>query len=387
MADRYDELIATGIAAREKGDDVKWELGDLANEVAELYSREAGRSLQSYASAIGVGYTDLSKYRTAAGAYPDESLRRRKLPWQWHYDARRIPERHDLLLEAEREHWQRKDLQEELDRRTSPEDEPPNPSDEPYVKRGDLFAVGNHRVLCADAAYDDRAVKRVLGGAAAQMLFTAPPYGVDYEGKTADRLKLEGDDLDENQLYTLLVYTFREVRAHMTPGASFYVCAPSGDKLTVVWAAVEDDQWADEDDLPGPLGLVRQTIVWAKDQFVLGRQDYHWQHELLLRGWIEGAPHRWFGGDDQSTVWEIPRPRENKNHPTMKPVELVARALVDSTEEGDTVIDPFLGSGTTLVAAHQTGRRGFGIEVDPRYAQVAVERLEKILDVKAVRLD
>jgi DNA modification methylase len=121
-----------------------------------------------------------------------------------------------------------------------------------------------------------------------------------------------------------------------------------------------------------------QCIVWAKDSFVLGRQDYHWRHEPILYGWKQGAAHYWIGDRDQDTVWEIPRPKRSAEHPTMKPVELVSRALHNSGRRGEVVLDPFLGSGTTLVAAEQLDRVCYGMEIDPRYCDVTVKRWEQL---------
>jgi DNA modification methylase len=132
---------------------------------------------------------------------------------------------------------------------------------------------------------------------------------------------------------------------------------------------------------------VRQTICWVKDAFVLGRQDYHWQHELLFYGWAPGARHTWLGGRDQSTVWQFARPRRSPEHPTQKPVALVERALRNSSRPGAAVLDPFLGSGTTLIACERLDRRGFGVELDPRYAQVAIERWEALTGEEAQRVD
>ena len=132
---------------------------------------------------------------------------------------------------------------------------------------------------------------------------------------------------------------------------------------------------------------LRQQLVWVKDVFVMGRQDYHWRHETVLYGWADGAAHFFGGGRSQDTVWEIPRPKRSEEHPTMKPVELVVRALENSSRPGETVYDPFAGSGTTLIAAEQTGRRGYAMELDPRYAQVAIERWESFTGRSAERVD
>ena len=159
----------------------------------------------------------------------------------------------------------------------------------------------------------------------------------------------------------------------MPAGTAYYICAPSGDTGSLFVDAAEE------------LGPLRQTIVWVKDRPVLARQDYNWQHEVLLYGWILGASHT-FHGKAESTVWQIDRPRGSAAHPTMKPVALVERVLRNSTLAGQLVIDPFLGSGTTLIATERLGRRCFGIELDPGFASVAVERWEQYTGKRAERL-
>ena len=154
------------------------------------------------------------------------------------------------------------------------------------------------------------------------------------------------------------------------------MASPSGDMETVFRLALDD------------AGLqLRQQLVWVKDVFVMGRQDYHWRHESVLYGWRDGAAHTFHGGRTQDTVWEIDRPRRSESHPTMKPVELVARALRNSCSASDLVYEPFAGSGTTIIAAEQTGRRCFALELEPRYAQVAIERWQAYTGQTAVKLD
>jgi DNA modification methylase len=145
-------------------------------------------------------------------------------------------------------------------------------------------------------------------------------------------------------------------------------------------------------ELPFRLGLVdaglalRQQLVWVKDTFVFGRQDYHWRHESILYGWKDGASHFFGGGRTQDTVWEIPRPKKSEAHPTMKPVELVARAIGYSSKPEQLVLEPFSGSGTTVLACEQTGRKCYAIELDPRYVDVAVKRWEGFTGQKAQRI-
>ncbi len=245
--------------------------------------------------------------------------------------------------------------------------EPGKPVD-PYVKTGDLYAVGPHWVLCGDSS-DPDVLRRALGDQPPHLLFTDPPYGVDYEGKTEEALTIENDESEE-----IALDVFAALKGLLPPGTPYYVCSPAGDMEYAMRDAVK------------LLGSLRQSIVWAKDVMVMGRQDYQWKHELLMYGWVDGAAHSWYGRRDKVTVWEIDRPKVSREHPTMKPLELMAEAIRNSTVEGDVVFDPFLGSGSTLVAAAQLGRIGVGVELDPAYAQVAISRLENELQTKAVLL-
>lgn len=237
--------------------------------------------------------------------------------------------------------------------------------DEPTVRTGDVYRLGDHRLVVGDASVPGN-IERALGGEPAALLFTDPPYGVTYVGKTTERLRISGDDLSPAATAQLIRTVLELARVSLAPGASFYVCGPAGDMEPVVREAA------------GVLGTVRQSIVWVKDQFVLGRADYHWRHELVHYGWIAGRRHRWLGGRSEDSVWEIPRPRRSAEHPTMKPTALVRRALRNSSRAGDLVLDPFAGSGTTLLAAHQMRRRAAVVELDPRYAQVTIARWERL---------
>jgi DNA modification methylase len=250
-------------------------------------------------------------------------------------------------------------------------DDAPDVSDEPTVRRGDLYALGDQRLLCGDAT-DEVDVRRVFGEATqADLIWTDPPYGVAYQTKlsteeaVARRRRTDGLEVTNDQpedIPALLAATFSH--APLKPGGAFYVASPSsGDVLPAFYSALA------ESGMP-----VRQQLIWVKDVFVMGRHDFHYRHEPILYGWKEGGAHFFGGGRDQDTVWEIPRPKRSESHPTMKPVELVARALTNSSRPGDLVYEPFAGSGSTIIAAEQTGRRCVALEIDPRYAQVAIDR-------------
>jgi DNA modification methylase len=234
------------------------------------------------------------------------------------------------------------------------------PPAEVYVQLGDLYELGRHRLLVGDATQADD-VSRLPGGAAVDLLVTDPPYGVGYTGKTRRALTIANDDLGEEGTRRLVAGALRATP--LRPGAAFYVFAPGGALHLAFLLALRDAGLA-----------VHQTLVWVKDQFVLGHADYHARHEAILYGWRDGAAHHFVADRTQDTLWEYPRPARNTEHPTMKPVALIERAIRNSSRPGETVYDPFVGSGTTLVAAEIAGRRAFAMEIDPAYAQVALER-------------
>lgn len=263
-----------------------------------------------------------------------------------------------------------------------------------WVRPGQLFAIGRHRLICADSTQPET-YERLMAGQTAGLIWTDPPYGVDYEGGTAEHLTIANDAPDEVALRALLDAAFGQSLPHLRPGGALYCAAPGGDRSTVFVAALK------------ALGVYRQTIIWVKDQLVLGRQDYHWRHEPLHLGvkaagregkpvakassnlhygWRPGAAHYFVNDRTMDTVWEIPRPKASREHPTMKPVDLVERSILASSKRGDIVLDPFAGSGTTLVAAERTARNGYAVELDPRYAQVIIERMKQAFDLEAVAL-
>ena len=242
-------------------------------------------------------------------------------------------------------------------------DEPPPLPTQAVARPGDLFALGSHRLLCGDAT-SLRDVARLMDGRRADLVFTDPPYNVDYTGKTADALKIANDTMDGRRFRSFLLAAFQVMFANAREGAPIYVCHADTEGYNFR-GALSDAGW-----------LFKQAIVWVKDSFVMGRQDYHWRHEPILYGWKPGASHSWAADRTQDTVWEIPRPKRSVEHPTMKPVELVARAIANSSKPGDMVLDPFGGSGSTLIACESEGRVCRTAELDPRYVDVIIERWE-----------
>ena len=280
------------------------------------------------------------------------------------------------------------------------EDTPPEPPLEPITKPGDLWILGEHRVLCGDAtSREDTA--RLMAGRTADLIFTDPPYGIAYVGKTADALTITNDRLDPEEFRRFLRAAYERMAEATRPGAAIYVCHSDAHGS------------AFREELTRAGFLHKQTLVWIKNHFVLGRQDYQWQHEPILYGWRDGGPHTWTGPRNRVTViddaadpeamkkaellaivrelYEVSsairedRPPRSTEHPTMKPVRLVARLTVNNTHRGDLVLDPFLGSGSTLIAAEQLGRTCYGLEIDPAYADVVVTRWERFTGRKAER--
>lgn len=233
----------------------------------------------------------------------------------------------------------------------------------PKSRLGDLYVLGNHRLLCGDAT-DPRDMGKLMQDDVADLLFTDPPYGVNYVGKTEDAMTIQNDNLGDEDTRKLVADSLRV--ASLKPGGAFYICSPPGISEMFFRLAIADAGY-----------LLRQCIVWVKNHFVMGRQDYQGRHESLLYGWRDGAAHAFYGGRNQDTVWEIDRPNSGREHPTMKPVMLVARAIENSSEQGGIVLDPFGGSGTTMIACEQLNRKCRMLEIDPKYVDVIVDRWQK----------
>lgn len=236
--------------------------------------------------------------------------------------------------------------------------------EKPVTRPGDLWVLGEHRLLCGDSR-EAESYTRLLGGERADIVWTDPPYGVRYVGKTADALQIENDHLEGGELEEFLGLALGATNTVCRPGAVWYVAAPAGPNF-LPFALVLTH-----------LGVWRQTLTWVKDAFVLGRSDWHYKHEAIFYGWTPGVAHQAPPSRDGDTVWEVARPKASPDHPTTKPVELVTRALLANSNPGDIVLDPFAGSGTTLVAAESTGRKACVIELDPRYCDVVIRRWEE----------
>ena len=241
------------------------------------------------------------------------------------------------------------------------EDAVPDEQEAVVSAAGDMWAMGEHRLLCGDSTQME-AVEKVLAGGLADMVFTDPPYSVSYTGKTARKLTIQNDDLGAG-FEQFLRDACVNIMA-VTKGA-IYICMSSSEIHTLQRVFREaGGHWS-------------TFIVWAKNTFTMGRSDYQRQYEPILYGWKEGTDHFWCGARDQGDVWFIKKPSVNDLHPTMKPVELVERAIRNSSKGRDTVLDPFGGSGTTLIACEKSGRQARVIELDPKYCDVIVTRWQE----------
>lgn len=248
------------------------------------------------------------------------------------------------------------------------EDAVPAEQEDAVTVLGDVWVMGDHRLLCGDATSMD-AVQTVLAGGLADMAFTDPPYNVSYTGKTGKRLRIDNDSLGE-KFYDFL----REACTNLltvTKGA-VYICMSSSELHTLFRAFTDSG------------GHWSTFVIWAKHHFTLGRSDYQRQYEPILYGWRDGTDHFWCGARDQGDVWSIKRPMANLEHPTMKPVELVERALRNSSKTRDTILDSFGGSGTTLIACEKSGRQARLIELEPKYCDVIVRRWQEFTGERAV---
>jgi DNA modification methylase len=242
----------------------------------------------------------------------------------------------------------------------------------PVAQRGDIWLLGDHRLVCSDST-DREAVQRLVGQSRMAVAFTDPPYNVNYgdhRHSGAPQRALINDNLG-TEFEPFLEKACRNI-LEFTDGA-VYICMSSSELHTLQRAFVSaGGHWS-------------TFIIWAKNTFTIGRSDYQRQYEPILYGWREGAKHYWCGDRDQGDVWHVEKPTSNPLHPTMKPLPLIEKAIRNSSEPGDTVLDLFLGSGSTLIACERTDRTCYGMELEPLYVDVAVRRWEAFTGLKAKR--
>jgi DNA modification methylase len=240
-------------------------------------------------------------------------------------------------------------------------DDAPALAQEPVARTGDLWLLGAHRVLVGDAINSDD-VDVLMDGDLANLVVTDPPYNVGYEGRTDEALVVPNDQLSVAAFQDFIDAACRNMRVHMLTNASLYIFYASA-WHTAVEAAVES------------AGLeVRNQIIWAKNHFSFGFDRYKWQHEPILYCHVRGEADQWYGDKAQATLWWERKPTANREHPTMKPVELIERMLVNSSRRNDVVLDLFGGSGSTLIACERMGRKARVMEMEPRYADVILRR-------------
>lgn len=259
------------------------------------------------------------------------------------------------------------------------------PPSETTVHRGDIFELGSHRLMCGDTASADD-MGKLMNGALANMVFTDPPYGVAVGTRNRElnahglsyscEDDIYGDAMGEDELRDMLLAAMKNIREACRDDASYYVTSPQGGSLGLMMMMMMRDAGL----------LVRHVLIWKKSSptFTMGRLNYEYQHEPIFYTWTKR--HVWYGkGTFHSSVWEVAKPRKCDLHPTMKPVELVANAILNSSETEDLVLDGFGGSGTTLIACEQLGRKCCTMEIDPKYVQLIIDRWESFTGKRAVK--
>ena len=279
----------------------------------------------------------------------------------------------------------------------------PQPLEEPKSRVGQVYKLGRHRLIVGDST-DQAVIDKLMDGAEADLLITDPPYNVDYTGKTKDALKIENDKMSDSHFRQFLVDALSACNKVMKPGAAFYIWHADSEGFNFR-GACHDIGWT-----------VRQCIIWNKNTMVLGRQDYQWKHEPCLYGWKEGAGHYFVDDRKQTTVLEDAKsldfksmkkpeliqlleeifadkistsvlnekkPAASEFHPTMKPLKLIGRLVKNSSKPEQNVLDSFGGSGSTLMVCEQLNRTCYTCELDPKYADVIIERWEQYTGEKA----
>ena len=374
-------------------------VGDLANFYREHFPRE-------YRDWLGSAFSELDQktlkvYAAVCKAFPDHDYRarfvlryegRRALSFSHFSEVRKYSPTHrehfleraateDLSLEQMREM-----IEEEGDL-TGVDEVPIMPEVDPTCVKGYIYTLGPHRLLCGDCT-DPALMAALLGSERADMVWTDPPYGVDYVGKTGDQLvrdelgavvgKTEGaltiqHDTGEG-LEEILIGAWRAAIPVCKESAPVYCAGPSGDRGEIFLRSFR------------LAGLqIKQWLVWRKNRMIMGRSDYHYQHEPIFyaqmpgpkMGRTAGGSLNWYGGDNSVSIFEAASPSASREHPTMKPVKLIVPAITNSSQEGEIVLDPFAGSGSTLIAADMTGRRAYLVELDEHYADVIVARWQR----------
>ena len=228
-----------------------------------------------------------------------------------------------------------------------------------FVKRGDVWTVGRHRLMCGDATSAED-VATLMGEKKANLILTDPPYGVSF--KSSDGLTIQNDSIKGDDFYRFLLQSLTNMVAHLEPGGAAYVFHADTEGLNFRRAFID-------------AGLhLAGVCIWVKNSLVLGRSDYQWQHEPVLYGFLQNGKHRWYSDRKQTTIWNYDKPKRNENHPTSKPLDLLGYPIQNSSQENAIVLDTFGGSGSTLMACEQLGRICYTMELDEKYASVILRR-------------
>lgn len=244
---------------------------------------------------------------------------------------------------------------------------------EPITKVGDVWKLGKHKLMCGDST-EEEDVQKLMNTNEADLILTDPPYNVNYHEETKNKLKIQNDNLDDTEFYNFLLDSFRNMYDYTKVGGSIYIFHSDTEGLNFRKA------------LKNAGYKLAQCLVWVKNTFVIGRQDYQWRHEPILYGWKEGKTHYFIDNRNQSTVLEFDKPTKNEEHPTMKPIDLLAYLIKNSSKENNLILDLFGGSGSTLIAAEQTKRICYMMELDPKYCDVIIKRWETLTGQKAMLL-
>lgn len=233
-----------------------------------------------------------------------------------------------------------------------------------FVKKGDIWQVGRHRLMCGDATSKED-VEKLMDGKKANLILTDPPYGVSFT--SSDGLSIQNDSIKGEEFYEFLLHAFENVAEHLSKGGAAYVFHADTEGLNFRRAFVD-------------AGFhLAGCCIWVKNSLVLGRSDYQWQHEPVLYGFIKNGKHSWYADRSQTTIWNFDKPNRNKNHPTSKPLDLLAYPIGNSSQANGIVVDTFGGSGSTMMACEQTNRICYMMELDEKYASVILRRYVELV--------
>ena len=251
------------------------------------------------------------------------------------------------------------------------EDEVPEPQKVAKSQTGQIWILGNHRLMCGDSTKKED-VELLMAGNKADLVITDPPYNVAYVGKTKEAMVIKNDKMENNNFYQFLYDAYTMMYEFSKPGAGIYVFHADSEGMNFRKAMTD-------------VGYkLSQCCIWVKNSMVMGRQDYHWQHEPILVGWKQPGTHNWYSDRKQTTVWNFNRPMRNDVHPTMKPIDLLEYPIGNSSQKNDIVLDLFSGSGSGMIACEKMERSFYGMELDPIYIDVIIKRWQDFTGQKAI---